>query len=165
MKKHTPLGINQLIGTTKSKHPDLVLRLEKLWQESASLIETKVKSGNYFLSNEERTRIQAYLDSQNKLRQLGEVNGVNFVHAQLEPVIARIKKGQHIEIESFKPKQSARSFETSQDNQRRLQAMSAIYTFFKDCRIIIIPTTNKANNRREFQRQVKAFAADFREGK
>ena len=102
MKKHTPLGISQLANTSKNAHPTLVAQLEELWQESAKLIETKIKSKVYTLTKDEKARIQTYLDSQNKLRQLGEVNGVNFAHAQLDSIIARTKAGQELEIEAFK---------------------------------------------------------------
>lgn len=164
--KHAPLALKQIVDASKESHPDLVEKLENVWQKSAHLIETKVKAGDYALSSTEKKQIQTYVDAQYELRLLGEANGVNFVHAQLDPIVARINKGQQLEIEAFKPRQSQQHLETDQDNKCRLAAMSAIYTFFKGCRIIIIPTTNKASNRIEFQKQVKAFAADFtRNGK
>lgn len=139
---------------------DLIAQLERLWQKITPLIRTKIKSGNYSLNKEEKSQLQNYLDTQKEIRSKGELNGVNFIHAQFEPIIARVHLGQELEIEAFKPNQSI-NIETDYDNQCRLAAMSAVYAFFKGSRIIIIPTTNKESNPKEFQRQIKVFATDF----
>lgn len=154
-----------MVVNTSYDRLDLITQLEKLWQKSSPIIRAKIKSGKYSLSKKEKAQLQSYLDTQREIRSKGELNGVNFIHAQLEPIIARVHLGQELEIEAFKPDQSI-NIETDYDNQCRLAAMSAVYAFFKKSRIIIIPTTNKENNPKEFQRQVKAFATDFtRQGK